>query len=146
MQLSENFQREEFERSGPMPDECIAIFQELCVRILEPIRAQLGRPLEVTSGDRRPNANAACAGNLHSEHISTPEYCAADFEVPGVGDLREAFDWIRLRSGLPFHHVTLEHGSGPDVIHVSINLDNAERIAKEGATHNATGYIDWSVA
>ncbi len=148
LQLSANFKRSEFEHSGPMPEECLDIFRHLCQRVLEPIRSQFVQPLRVTSGDRRPEANEACHGNLHSEHIATPMYCAADFEIEGWADLRGVFDWIRLNSGLPFHHVTLEHSTsgGPDVIHVSINLENAERIAKEGQTNNAGAYVDWSVA
>jgi hypothetical protein len=146
-QLSPNFTRAEFEHSGPMPEECVPIFEQFCVRILEQIRLQFDQPMEITSGDRRPEANAACAGNLHSEHISTPRYCAGDFTIPlWRKDLRGVFDWIRLNSGLPFHHVTLEHGAGGDVIHISLNLDNQDRIAKEGATHNASGYVDWAVA
>jgi len=146
-QLSANFKRGEFERSGPMPDECLDIFRHLCQWILEPIRTQFDQPLEVTSGDRREAANDACNGNLHSEHVATPRYCAADWKIAAWRDLRGVFDWIRLNSGLPFHHVTLEHAGDHDVIHISVNLDaSGVRIAKEGKTENAGEYIDWSVA
>ncbi len=148
-QFSENFTRKEFELSGPMPEESVLAFAFLCVNVLEPIRRQFGRPMKITSGDRRPEANADAHGNAHSEHVSTLNYCAADFEIPGWDDLRGVFDWIRLNSGLPFHIVTLEHSAGgADVIHISWNVDSDARArqAKEGATHNSTGYIDWAVA
>jgi len=145
-QLSENFRREEFEKEGPMPEECVPAFQFLSENILEPIRAQFGEPMDVTSGYRTPEGNADAHGNAHSEHVATADYCAADWIDPGAHDLRQIFDWIRLQSGLPFHHVTLEHGAASDVIHISWNRNATERLAKEGATHNATGYIDWTVA
>jgi peptidase M15-like protein len=149
MQLSENFTREEFELEGPMPEESVPAFTFLCVNILEPTRRQFGQPMKVTSGHRTPEGNADAHGNAHSEHVSTANWCAADWEIPGWADLRGVFDWIRLNSGLPFHIVTLEHQvGGADVIHISWNADadRAARVAKEGATHNSTGYIEWTVA
>lgn len=146
MQLSENFTREEFELEGSqMPEECVPAFTFLAENVLEPIRAQFGEPMEITSGYRTPEGNADAHGNAHSEHVAAADYCAADWNIAGA-DLRAVFDWIRLRSGLPFHIITLEHGAHGDVIHTSWNRFATERLAKEGATHNATGYIDWAVA
>ncbi|HEV1992513.1 MAG TPA: D-Ala-D-Ala carboxypeptidase family metallohydrolase [Candidatus Dormibacteraeota bacterium] len=150
MQLSENFTREEFELEGPMPEECVPAFTFLAEQILEPIRQKFGEAMEVTSGYRTPEGNADAHGNAHSEHIATESYCAADWKIASLhADMRAVFDWIRLSSGLPFHIVTLEHGQSGDVIHISWNRDafsTGEREAKEGATHNASGYIGWAVA
>lgn len=147
MDLSEHFTREEFELEGPMPEESVPAFTFLCANILEVIRRWVDQAMKVTSGHRTREGNADAHGNAHSEHISTATYCAADFEIPGWTDLRGVFDWIRLNSGLPFHIVTLEHGQGGDVIHISWNadVDASAREAKEGATRNATGYIGWAV-
>ncbi|HXM32286.1 MAG TPA: D-Ala-D-Ala carboxypeptidase family metallohydrolase [Chthoniobacterales bacterium] len=151
-QLSENFTRKEFELEGPMPEECVAAFAFLAENILEPIRAHFGEAMEITSGYRTPEGNADAHGNAHSEHVATADYCAADWKIASFEpDMRPVFDWIRLSSGLPFHIVTLEHGapeSGElrEIIHISWNRDAAAREAKEGATHNASGYIDWAVA
>jgi hypothetical protein len=147
MQVSQHFTREEFEKEGPMPEECVPAFAFLAEQLLEPTRMQFDEPLEITSGYRDEAGNADAHGNAHSEHVATADYCAADFTIARFrADLRGVFDWIRLNSGLRFHHVTLEHGAGGDVIHISWNRDADRRIAKEGATHNASGYIDWAVA
>jgi hypothetical protein len=146
--FSEHFTRGEFELEGPMPEESVPAFIFLCQNVLEVIRRWFDRPMKVTSGHRTPEGNADAHGNAHSEHVSTADYCATDFEIPGWADLRGIFDWIRLNSGLPFHIVTLEHGAnGVDVIHISWNAEvgPSARLAKEGATHNATGYIEWAV-
>src|SRR6266478_3654231 len=70
MKLSEHFEREEFEKESPMPETSVQAYRFLALNILEPIRAQFGEPLEVTSGDRRSAANQACHGDQHSEHVS----------------------------------------------------------------------------
>jgi len=147
--FSEHFTRKEFELEGPMPDESVPAFIFLCQNILEPTRRQFGEPMGVTSGHRTPEGNADAHGNAHSEHVSTSKYCAADWTMRRFEkDMRGVFDWIRLNSGLPFHIVTLEHGEQGDVIHISWNAeaDRSARKAKEGATHNASGYIEWTVA
>lgn len=43
--------------------------RELCVDLLEPIRAEVG-PLRVTSGYRRPGVNAAVGGSSTSAHLT----------------------------------------------------------------------------
>src|SRR5690606_5487608 len=42
--------------------------RELCVELLEPVRAEVG-PLRVTSGYRRPRVNAAVGGSSTSAHM-----------------------------------------------------------------------------
>jgi zinc D-Ala-D-Ala carboxypeptidase len=142
-QLSPHFERLEFEPSGPMPDECVPIFTELCLTILELVRAQFGQPLVITSGYRSPQDNAAAHGVSNSEHMATPTQCAADWRFPGVNNMRPAFDWMRLNPSLPFHQLILEHDAqGGTIIHVSINeLLPGVRSVLEGATHNAEPYV-----
>ena len=140
--LSDHFARGEFELDGPMPDAIVGIYRTLCVEILEPIRAHAGSPIEITSGYRSPQANAAAHGVSTSQHVATPNYCAADFAVAGA-DMRALFDWIRSASGLPFDQVILEHGAAIDVIHISYSRAYARREALEGATQNRTAYTRW---
>jgi hypothetical protein len=145
-QLSANFTREEFELEGPMPESSVPAFEFLANRILEQIRLQFSEPMEITSGHRSEAGNAEANGNPHSEHVSTPDYCAADWTMPRFkADMRGVFDWIRLSSGLPFHIVVLEHGKSGDVIHTSWHRDASSRVAKEGSTHNASPYIEWAI-
>jgi hypothetical protein len=134
--LTEHFAREEFEKDGPMPESCVASYTALCQNLLESVRAHFNEPIEVTSGYRSPEANAAANGVPNSEHMATADWCAADWYLPSMrNDMRPAFDWIR-QSDLPFHQVVLKHGDGGDVIHISWNLTAHARQALEGATYN----------
>jgi peptidase M15-like protein len=142
-QLSENFTLEEFSKDGPIDPACIPILTRLCVEVLEPVRAYLGCPLEITSGNRPPLDNAEAHGQPNSEHIYTPAWAAADFVFKAAEfSTRGAFDWMRQNSVLPFHQLILEHGQVSTVIHVSMNTRMpGVRSVLEGATHNAEPYV-----
>lgn len=141
--LTEHFDRREFEKDGPMPEECVPTYRSLCVQILEPVRAEFG-PVVVTSGYRDPADNAAAHGVAHSQHEATAEYCAADFTILGVY-ARRVFDWIR-GGQLPFDQVILEHGLNNDIIHVSWTSGSPRREALEGDTANRSAYVELPVA
>lgn len=149
MQLSEHFGSSEFEHDGEIPENCIDVFEFLCQNILEPVRFFTRKPIIITSGYRTPESNAAAHGVPDSEHIATPEKCAADFLVDTTFGMfmsaRVAFDWIRKNSVLPFHQCILEHQrNAPTIVHISYNATTLpERIALEGATHNASAYMKW---
>ena len=108
--------------------------------------------MEITSGDRPPDANKATHGSPTSEHIYTPDSCAADFTFDTtfgkLVSMRATFDWIRTNPFLPFHQVILEHGAnGSSIIHVGYNKNKlSARTAMEGATHNAAPYQHWECA
>lgn len=144
MLLSPHFQREEFEPDGPMPEECVETYRQLCLQILEPIHARYG-PLRITSGFRPPLANAAAGGVLHSQHQATSIYCAADWYAtqPAV-ESRKVFDWIRLESNLPIDQVILEHGEHIDILHTSLTTAVPRHDALEGSTANRTPYTRWT--
>ena len=144
MQLTEHFTREEFEKHGAMPDDCVASYTQLCQEILEPIRVHTNNPIRITSGYRSPESNKAAGGVSNSQHCATATYCAADWWDP-TADMRELFDWIRLESKLPFDQVILEHDGGTlSIIHTSWST-TPRRQALEGATANQTGYKSWEV-
>jgi hypothetical protein len=152
LKFSPNFDQSEFEKPDPIPDECVPIFEDLCVLILEAIRSWLNRPIEITSGYRSEEHNMEIHGSPTSEHVATADYCAADFRfdttaVPPVA-VRDCFDWIRQNTVLPFHQVILEHGAkGSNIIHISINRAKwGQRQALEGATYNASAYSSHDVA
>lgn len=143
-QLSEHFSRAEFEGDGSMPEGGVVdAYRALCAQVLEPIRAHVNAPMEITSGYRNPQSNAAAHGVSRSQHMATAGFCAADFAVPGKVDLRDLFDWVRLESGLPFDQVILEHGEHCDVIHISWVKAYQRHEALEGATHNQSAYKRW---
>ena len=65
----------------------IAALVLLCEQVLEPVRAQFGRPVVITSGYRSPRLNTAIGGSASSQHCRGE---AADFTVPGVSNLEVA--------------------------------------------------------
>lgn len=50
------------------PPAVVERLRELCVELLEPVRAEVG-PLRVTSGYRRPGVNSAVGGSSTSAHM-----------------------------------------------------------------------------
>lgn len=145
-QLTPNFNLEEFEIDGPIPEECVPVFTKLCSTLLEPIREHFGAmPIIITSGYRPPAANAAAHGVSNSQHVATAEYCAADFKITGDTNMRPVFDWVRALSNLVWDQLILEHGNGEDIIHLSVTMTTNRREALEGATANQTAYERWSV-
>jgi hypothetical protein len=142
MKLSPNFERVEFERDNSiMPDESIVdAYVQLCVMILEPLRAWAGEAFFVTSGYRSIEANARIGGVKDSQHVATAKFCACDgFFESHRASMQGPFDWLRLDSGLPFDQLILEHGKLGDVIHVSWSIE-PRRQALEGATFNQSAY------
>lgn len=144
MQYSEHFDSSEFDHDAPIPAECEDVAKQFCQLVLEPIRAFIGGPMQITSGYRPTAANAATHGATHSEHIWTARAVATDFTFapkPGLST-RAVFDWIRNNPTIPFHQVILEADpSGSSIIHVSMNLSKPGiRQALIGATHNAMPY------
>lgn len=146
MSLSPHFDLIEFEPDGPAPSETVPLYTSLCSEILEPIRARVNQPIIVTSGYRDDAANAAAGGVLHSQHdcVAPWTFCAADFKIDSQPDLRNLFDWVRLKSGLPVDQLILEHGtSGHDILHASWVTGTPRREALEGDTANRSGYTSW---
>lgn len=99
MNLSPHFTLAEMTRSAtasrrgldntPSP-AVIAALKGLCENVLEPVRLHFGRPVIVTSGYRSPEVNRAARGARNSQHTRGQ---AADFTVPGVGNL-DLCQWI----------------------------------------------------
>ena len=137
--LSAHFNLEDFEQDSKMPMDCIEPYKFLCENILEPLRAQAGKPLIITSGYRSPEANTEAHGQPNSEHVATADYCAADFYVGGMATIRPLFDWARENPSLPYHQLILESGiTGTSILHVSYNrLKPGVRSVLIGATHNS---------
>lgn len=147
MQISTHFTREEFEKNGPMPLDCIPVYQSLCELLLEPLRVHYNEPIIVTSGYRPPEANEEAHGVAHSQHIATAQYCAADWYIASFhSDMRPVFDLVRSSADLQFDQLILEHGSGGDIIHSSWSRAYKRRDALEGATANQSAYQTWPSA
>jgi len=121
MMLSDHFSLEELTRSDAAVrlaikntpgDTEIDCLRRLCVTILEPLRAALGKPIRITSGLRVPVLNTIVGGSPTSDHCFGR---AADIKVDGMtaGAVCAA-----IRSlGLPYKQLIHEFGAW---CHVSI--------------------------
>lgn len=105
------------------PDaEALARMKDLCLHVLEPLRAHFGRPVHVNSGFRSLRVNRAVGSGDTSQHRKGE---AADIEIPGVSNVAVA-RWIR--DNLDFDQLILEgYRSGiPNSgwVHVSWRVSN----------------------
>jgi Peptidase M15 len=147
MQLTDHFTREEFEKHGPMPDDCVGAYKQLAVWCLEPVRLAFGEPMVITSGYRSPEHNAEEHGVSKSQHIATPVQAAADYYIDSYHSaMQPIFDWCRMHGAMLFDQLILEHDESGDVIHVSWVSTQPRRMALEGATHNSSPYVARYVA
>lgn len=122
----------------PGPAE-IAALNQLCAKVLEPIRAHFGRPVRVNSGFRNARVNRAVGSSSTSQHRRGE---AADIEIDGISNAVVA-RWIR--DNLSFDQVILEaHRPGdPNSgwVHVSYRADRARHsvltmtLGSHGATY-----------
>jgi len=144
-----HFTISEFEgKGGIIPAKIIPLVENFIIMVLMSIRkyARTIKPdaiVRITSGYRNKVYNKGVGGSPSSQHVYTKYYCAADIQVPGV-PLQRVFDWIRLKSGLPYDQVILERGKlkrheYDDCIHLSY-VRRPRRIALDGSTHGAGGY------
>jgi uncharacterized protein YcbK (DUF882 family) len=84
--LSDNFKLSEF-MSGGDPEQpsaqAVRYLTQLCKEVLEPLRAFMGKPIQITSGFRSPAHNARIGGAKNSLHTTG---MAADIAVGGIPD------------------------------------------------------------
>ena len=114
MLVSETATRNNFtEQFNPSP-QIIANLQSLCINILEPLRAKIGRPVMVTSAYRCARLNGLVPGSAsHSQHQLG---LAADTHVEGLS-IEEWYQFIKA-AGVPFGQLIQEHNLWA---HVSID-------------------------
>jgi zinc D-Ala-D-Ala carboxypeptidase len=88
----------------------------LCENILEPFRAMVGKPINISSGFRNPTVNSLVGGSSTSQHMKGE---ATDFTVEGL-TVQQLFDLIRT-SALPYDQLIQEFDSW---VHVSFGPRN----------------------
>ena len=134
MKLTENFSLAEMivsptaKRLGlsntPTPEH-IENMRYCCEKILEPVRAHFGKPVQINSSYRAPLVNKAVGGSKTSQHVNGQ---AIDFEIPGV-DNKVVADWIG--DNLEFDQVILEFYTKGDKnsgwVHASIKKGGGNR-------------------
>lgn len=108
-----------------------------CEKILEPVRAHFGKPVQINSSYRSPLVNKAVGGSKTSQHVNGQ---AIDFEIPGV-DNRTVADWVA--DNLEFDQVILEFYTKGDTnsgwVHASIKKEGGNRRQRLIASKSKAG-------
>lgn len=145
-QLTEHFTLEELTVSPtakklglsntPTPEH-IENMRYCCEKILEPVRAHFGKPVQINSSYRAPAVNKAVGGSKTSQHVNGQ---AIDFEIPGI-DNKTVADWVA--DNLEFDQVILEFYTKGDAnsgwVHASIKKEGGNRHQRLIATKSKAG-------
>lgn len=110
MTISEHAAR--FGINNAPPAGAVDALMALCATVLDPLRAELGRPIHVLSGYRSADVNRAVGSKPTSQHIAGE---AADITVPGMA-VRDLVERIRVMQ-LPFDQLIDEFGRWVHVSH-----------------------------
>lgn len=86
----------------------------LCVNVLEPLRAAVGKPLVVSSGYRCARLNALVGGVGNSQHMTGE---AVDLQVRGL-HAADLYEMVK-KSGVPFDQCGLEGTGRRAWVHIS---------------------------
>lgn len=87
------------------PQEVINNLRNLCINVLEPLRALVGKPIIITSGYRCERVNGSVPGSAtHSQHL---DGMAADTHVEGM-TIEEWYQFIK-HSGIVYDQLIQEH-------------------------------------
>lgn len=94
--------------------------ERLCLDVLEPIRDELGMPINITSGYRSPELNSKIGGAKYSQHMTSS---AADCVCK---DNKKLFDTaVRLmkEGEIEVSQIIWEFGTDkrPDWVHIGLN-------------------------
>ena len=129
--LTDNFSYSEMVKSSVaerfgilnVPDEHeIERFKNLCLNVLEPVRAHYALPVTITSGYRSKELCIQLGSSINSQHIKGE---AADIRIKGI-DNKELADYIY--KNLDFDQLILEFYNKDDSnsswCHVSYNKGN----------------------
>lgn len=97
------------------PDSLVEIhIKELCLNVLEPLRAHLNKPIRITSGYRPEWLNKAIGGSASSQHMIGQ---AADIVVDGVPP--DLVAKTLIDAGIEFDQLIVEFDRW---VHVSFNF------------------------
>ena len=137
--LSEHFRLAEFtisltaithgiDNTPPLPAICN--LQQLCLHVLEPLRAHLGHAVRINSGYRSAKLNAAVGGVKTSDQTRG---CAADIFVPDVKTGRQWFAW--MMDNLPFDQLIWETASAGKAQWIHVGYRGAGRNRQQVIGH-----------
>lgn len=126
MKLSEHFTLEEMVRSETASRNRISNtpsqaetdwLKYLCINVLEPLRAHMGRPISVSSGYRCPKLNALVGGVAKSQHQYGQ---AADIRILNKEDGDKIFSYLKGNKYVSKALYERSRSSGGRWIHVAV--------------------------
>jgi zinc D-Ala-D-Ala carboxypeptidase len=110
------------------PESALASLERLCRQTLEPLRAYINAPLNVTSGYRSPLVNRLVGGSPRSQHCLGE---AADFRAAGFENRNVLA--LLVESGVLFDQAILEFGPA-GWVHVSYRVEMNRRQTLEASS------------
>ena len=125
------------------PDEKqIENLQNLCEKILQPLREHYNLPIKVTSGFRSEELATMIGSKSTSQHCKGE---AVDFEIPGVDNKEVA---TKIKNEFTFDQLILEYYNDTDInsgwIHVSLKNTTFENDNRQMALiKDEQGYKEW---
>lgn len=127
----------------------LEVLREVALRIFEPCREFVGKPLYVSSGFRSQELNERIGGSLTSDHTIADGYTGAldlDCDVFGGKTNAELFHYIK--DNLRFKQLIWEFGNDgqPDWVHVSYSTNehfNKMEVLKAKRQGRRTVYERW---
>ena len=142
VRLGTYFTLAEFERTGTglpnvAPPEAIVCMQALVKHVLDPLRADLGRPLRINSGFRSEAVNVAVDGSPTSAHKAGK---AADVDADGLDAEQLARRVVAL--GLPFDQLIWYTPARGGHLHIALNVGGKQRGSMLSAY--VGGYRRWA--
>jgi hypothetical protein len=151
MNLTNNFSLKEMTQSQTAlrnnldntPDEKqIENLQNLCEKILQPLREHYNLPIKVTSGFRSEKLATMIGSKSTSQHCKGE---AVDFEIPGVDNKEVA---TKIKNEFTFDQLILEYYNDTDInsgwIHVSLKNTTFENDNRQMALiKDEQGYKEW---
>ena len=101
-------------------EKAIKNLEWLVKKILDPLRAKLGKPIVISSGYRSPKLNKDIGSSEGSQHVTGK---AADIIVPGM-TANEVFNFICNKTSLPFDQMIEEFATiSSGWVHISYDRD-----------------------
>ncbi len=114
MLVSESAARFNFTEQYEPPEAVIKNLEQLCIKILQPLREALKYPIHVNSGYRCPRTNASIGGASKSQHLTGHAADIEDFKngneylLRKIVELKLPFDQIINEFGYKWVHVSYD--------------------------------------
>lgn len=112
--VSETAARFNFTEQYEPPEAVVKNLEQLCIKILQPLRDVLKYPIHVNSGYRCPRTNTSIGGAARSQHLTGHAADIEDFKngneylLHKIVELKLPFDQIINEFGYQWVHVSFD--------------------------------------